>query len=945
MASTELPERQLEVCYDLQAFATPYSNDARSLPYSGIMFDLFSKAEPLEILTIEFDVRNSAVTDYSVEVFTTDGAYASKISDRSLWRRVANAEAVPSPDGSGVIIPQRVFENIQLGARERLSMYIQMKGPWIENRAEALTKTGELANEGLDFFSYAGIGLNSRFPTTFDTTTDPQFSGRVYYQQSKACEDTTETVIDVQFVGSAAPDSNTLTTMSTSVKNVVEQYVLAEEWFAGMASSSGLSISGTPKTTSGSYNGECPWSACASFTTALTFSHKSSLSPGELRYEFYRYVDGITREAKALLKTEELAYLGLKSASAGFSLTFTGVTEGESMSPEHENFLESAMVNFFQDSIQRSSNFVTVFDSEITADNVLRKVRNLRMLDGAIQIEGSFFGARSAPLDKEEFVVQLQSSLRNEEDILVQSLRYGSITPQPDLPPESVLLYFNNVVAVSGTFSAGPSVDADWVEIVDPGDDVVDGGGNGGGNDSGDSIIPGDDIKDLTDDASNSPTFLLVAAALGGMIILSIVLYFGCAYCKRKKYKQDLHLYRKSMKVERKIRRLSRDDDDVLRKDALKALKELDEEDGASPKTTSSKSDSDDAPPESARPATSLNRSSHRSNTSSDSNFSDEDTGKRRKSKKDANSLPDAESLRRSKRSYSHERASSKHTRLGSFMEEEDVKKKPPSKTSSSQSFAGFDRSAPSRSSSSNSGSGHDRRTPSRARSSDELERLRSDLQRRNNQVSPKMNDVRQSRSHHTRSFSGDLDPLGAGRSSKSAHSRPMSGDAEGGLYGSAAPRRGTRSQHVRSQSPSRSHHARSSSGDLQNMASPRRSTASPNGRAPPGRSQSSDRQPTRAPSPRTTGVRQSKSSSGASSDLASMRRSMADTGSRSSHARASDEVRRGRKRTEGLSSVTEEAGSSHARGVRRNASSDGLPPSGAPPPRGQPPRRSNSGG
>jgi hypothetical protein len=199
----------------------------------------------------------------------------------------------------------------------------------------------------------------------------------------------------------------------------------------------------------------------------------------------------------------------------------------------------------------------------------------------------------------------------------------------------------------------------------------------------------------------------------------------------------------------------------------------------------------------------------------------------------------------------------------------------------------------------------------------------------------------RSSRSAHSRSMSADSDARG----SRSAHTRSFNGDAEGGLYGSAAPRRGTRSQHVRSQSPSRSHHARSKSGDLENMASLRRSTASPNGRAPPGRTQSSDRQPTRAPSPRTTGVRQSKSSSGASSDLAAMRRSMADTGSRSSHARTSDEVRRGRKRTEGLSSVTEEAGSSHARGVRRNASSDGLPPSGAPPPRRQQPRRSKSGG
>ena len=136
--------RQLrDSCFDLSTFETPYSNDDRGVSYSGIMFDLFTKSE-LEILTLEIDVRLAEVTDFHVEVYTTAGGFLAKINNPSEWTLVAKTEAIIS-SGGGIIIPQRAFENIQVGARERISFYVQMRGPWIENQAQALIKTGEMS--------------------------------------------------------------------------------------------------------------------------------------------------------------------------------------------------------------------------------------------------------------------------------------------------------------------------------------------------------------------------------------------------------------------------------------------------------------------------------------------------------------------------------------------------------------------------------------------------------------------------------------------------------------------------------------------------------------------------------------------------------------------------------------------------------------------------------
>ena len=873
------PERQLkDICYALSSFDTPYSNDNRVVSYSGIMFDLFTKGEALEIITLEVDVRLPEVTDFSVQVYTTNGAYLSKINDNSQWTLVADTEAIATPDKSGIIIPQRAFTNINADARSRISIYIQMKGPWIENRAQALIKTGELALEGQDFYSYAGVGISSLFPNNPEPTTDPQFSGKVYYQKPKACQDTTRSVIALEFITGAGFDHSSLGPISRAVETVTTENLLLEEWFADKASSAGLKVESNTKTTTAPYNGKvCPWSTCATYVSQLTFLHSNELSEGEISYNVYRYADAITREIKEKVASDEIAYLGLKSAKVDFSLTIQGVSD-TTMNSEQERYLASTLITFFKTSIPRTSSYVTAFHAEFDDDGS-RFLRTRRQLNGSISVDGTLYGGRAAPFDKEELTIQLRNSLSEDKDFLVQALRYGSVIPQSDLPDESILSYFDNLQGISGTFTDEEPPDTDWGgkpfdRSSYTGDDIFDGANPGTGNNKGDPKLDGDKINNVKQKAGGSPIFLIIAGIVGGLLVLGGALYFAYSYYKKQKYKEDLEMYRLKAKAERKKRRASKDSDcEVLKKDAHKALEELDEEKGA--KTASSKSDSDSAPPESARPRLD----------------SFDDDRERGKSKRDTSSLPDAESLRRKSRSRSSERvSSSKHTLLASFMEEESSKKKPVNPRSSAKSLDGADfrRSVPARSFSDRPNSSKQGDDPEcvlrRSSSSEELESIRENLKRRNLGSSgkierPKASDPRQTRSAHTRSSSGEM-----------------------GLYGSAAPRRSTRAA-------------------VQETYPPGRSRSSSPTRRTPARTQSYDPTVLSSTDPSNSSVRSTRSG-----DLSSMRISRSGDSSlrqsRSSdlrqsstciaHAPSVDQLRRGRRR-DGNPSVNSDT-SSHSR-------------------------------
>jgi hypothetical protein len=186
-------ERQLqqeEECTTIAAITTDYNTIDR-VPYFGLMFEIFPRMD-LELLTIELDIRiprGETDPDLSIEVYSMIGSYELlKAYDDARWSLVSTSKLVPVPGGGGGIIPSNEFAPLQIKAKERMSLYISMKGPYIDFNAFALDKTGELQLRTSEMDILVGVGYNSyNFPGTFDTILDPQFAGTLHVRKTAEC--------------------------------------------------------------------------------------------------------------------------------------------------------------------------------------------------------------------------------------------------------------------------------------------------------------------------------------------------------------------------------------------------------------------------------------------------------------------------------------------------------------------------------------------------------------------------------------------------------------------------------------------------------------------------------------------------------------------------------------------------------------------------------------
>jgi hypothetical protein len=251
--------RQLQTgqCDVNNALNTTYNPNPAVIPYVGIMFSVFSK-NPLEILTMELDIRfgNSTDLDLSVEVYTYKGRYELIFDDPSVWTLVANTTLVPAPEGTGAIIPVSDFDTVSLGKLERMSFYITMKSPILDYNVAALAKTDEIAMQTPDMDLLVGVGFTEyKFPEAIDTLVDPQFTGVIHYTRKATCGQVTSTV-DFEFILDEQLRIKTLGDLTTLVDAAVADIMLQDSGLQVFQEMDGLQKDGDAKTATEVYTGK-----------------------------------------------------------------------------------------------------------------------------------------------------------------------------------------------------------------------------------------------------------------------------------------------------------------------------------------------------------------------------------------------------------------------------------------------------------------------------------------------------------------------------------------------------------------------------------------------------------------------------------------------------------------------------------------------------------------
>jgi hypothetical protein len=197
----------------------PYNAEPNVVPFQGLMFDIASREQAINIYTLTLHVKGleeeeeeeeaggggagGGDVDLSVDVWTTTGTFHASYFNESVWTRIVHAESTqmvrnPLTSSHGaVVIPAHAVETISMNPRERRALYVRMKsGSYLDYSVDAFVqdqaytaKTDELA-----IYPGFGIGLATTtnaadvgttlelFPQALERPLRPMFAGAIHYQ-------------------------------------------------------------------------------------------------------------------------------------------------------------------------------------------------------------------------------------------------------------------------------------------------------------------------------------------------------------------------------------------------------------------------------------------------------------------------------------------------------------------------------------------------------------------------------------------------------------------------------------------------------------------------------------------------------------------------------------------------------------------------------------------
>ena len=411
------------VCVETNQFTTPYNDNELIPAFQGIMFDLSSLTTGLEIWAIEFDVRLDVAESLEVEIFTKPNGFIEDMSNEDAWTKVADAKAKPRPNGNGVVVSDVDFDPIVLQAMQRQAMYIQMKGPWIDVRAEALDKTGESQKQTDDMVIFVGAGLDSRFADHVSTSIDPQFSGVIHYRKRVPCEQGILTRVEFPLLIGHVPNPVFLGLLQDALDEIVQEQLLKAAHFRDMVTDFALRFGQATEIETVSSDIECPeeWEYCPTLflNGILALRHDDKLRPGQLRFQVYRAAAAIVGELRKKIALLEIIYIGPQPSAASFHMTFVGAPD--ELLHEDVDFFEQANTMFLDTNIKEKSDGIQILDT-VTYRS---RERRLRGLFSEMTLSGQILGVQPGFLPLGSFVLEVSDEMHSSKANYVKMLQFG----------------------------------------------------------------------------------------------------------------------------------------------------------------------------------------------------------------------------------------------------------------------------------------------------------------------------------------------------------------------------------------------------------------------------------------------------------------------------------------------------------------------------------------
>ena len=461
-------------CFVNEVAFYPFNFNDDDMAFEGIMFNLKSQGGFVEVLTLELDVRVEDKTDLAIEVYTYNGDFSNVHARPDEWELLADTELVLYPDSSrGAIVPSHAFRPFTLGNGELRSLYVKMKGPWIDNTINVFLDDGEpVPNDNQHVVLYPGAGLTDEFPLSYNKFTRPIFAGGLHLRTEGACLVTPQTRVDYIINTDKEVSDALLVSISEAVDATMESLLRVDSVLVGYQNDYELKQVDKSRSREINFSKVCNWDRCSSIEISVNWSHTDELVVNELLYRMYTFTDMIKEEIGYVLgERSELQYIGKVATKVEFKFLLKDVDlrEAVTFDQSQEDYFAKHTTDFINSEVDEKT--IQVLSIHVDSKNLIAEWeeeeegtkedrgntedgngrRRLQDALGQVELDGRILGTRYSYLTEAEFALEIQDLYYNPGKVreYVQQMAFEVNFPGP-ISEFGRHKFFENLVAIDG---------------------------------------------------------------------------------------------------------------------------------------------------------------------------------------------------------------------------------------------------------------------------------------------------------------------------------------------------------------------------------------------------------------------------------------------------------------------------------------------------------------
>jgi len=445
--------------------STPYEGTTLT---NGALFTITANGESLNLQALELSTGTNDIETLqpNLKVLARKGTTISgNIND---WIEIASMTALPSPDGSGVVVPRTMFPtSFPIGAGEVWMILVTFSSAEILQIQQTTDTIGTVSEEDdylkINVGQTIGQGDN---PLSGMGTSSIVFQGRIHYRVLKACDSLVyATKLSFPVAVKSGTDPMALKNSIFDIfSNVVQDVASLQRWTEVYS----LALDIVDLEAKGGADNCRQYgfaSECDQFSSTVSFVHHESLNTRDLQVGLLGSLPFEDNHMPVIsINGLDIAYTGMDVLKEDFEMDIMGLSLDTIFSPLQREYLGRVIYKYLE-----TNSKVHPFRVEVS-QTVRRRLRSTRQLAGKLSTVAMVYGMGD---DTKEFQNAIYTAVKNEKSQFVRDIQRRHYLPDPINDDSDLGTIFDNVVDVT------------WRPKLSSESNALGGGGGGGQGDDG----------------------------------------------------------------------------------------------------------------------------------------------------------------------------------------------------------------------------------------------------------------------------------------------------------------------------------------------------------------------------------------------------------------------------------------------------------------------------